>query len=478
MPCVLIAGLFHETHTFLRQSTPRAHFSSALFDASGPTQLAGALGVAQEKNWTVVPGPYWLATPSGMADDAVLESWWAELEPLLFEIDGIYLDLHGAMACPSFPDAEGEILCRIRRVTQKPLAVALDLHGSITEAMCIPNAVFSAYRCNPHTDVKTTASRAARLLARILETGERPDTVRLQPPLLWPPSGTGTADEPMAVLEAQARSLETAHPELLDVSVFGGFSFSDIPETGVSFLATTIGDVSTARTLLEPLATTAVTLRDRALPQSFPLPTTLPLSSNGPLLLVEPAENVGGGAPGDGTHILRYFIENEVARSAVKLYDPATVAAFWNLPGGTKQPRGIGAHSGEHGIGEPVVAVWEKVSQSDGAYTLADPNAHNAMYGPIQQMGRCVVLRSESGVTVLVTSRPVMPMDLGPWRSVGLDPSTFSVIGVKAAVAHRRAYDPIASGSIRLNTPGPCDETLSRLPYENIRRPVWPLDEI
>jgi microcystin degradation protein MlrC len=92
-------------------------------------------------------------------------------------------------------------------------------------------------------------------------------------------------------------------------------------------------------------------------------------------------------------------------------------------------------------------------------------------------MGRCVVVQY-AGITVLVTSLRVMPTDLGPWLSVGLDPSTFSVIGVKAAVSHRRAYDPIAVRSIWLNTPGPCDENLARLPYKNISRPIWPLDEI
>lgn len=476
MPRVLVVGLLHETHTFLHKPTSRADFTSLPFDVTGPSQLSGALAVAQEQGWDVISGPYWVATPSGMVDDGVLEAWWTELAPLIPAADAIYLDLHGAMVCRSTSDVEGEIISRIRALTDTPLGVTLDLHGNTTQAMCVANAVFCAYRKNPHTDVKESARRTATLLNHLLETKEPVRTVRLQPPLLWPPTGTGTEHEPMRTLEAQARALEAAHPELLSISVFGGFSFSDIAEAGVSFLATTLGDPNIAQSALELLSQTALSLREHALPPRTKLADVTPLTS-GTLLLVEPAENVGGGAPGDGTHVLRWLVENDVIGGAVKLYDPHTVAAFWDQESGVPLTRGIGAHSGESGVGEPVVAAWEKVAQSEGAFRLADPHSHSAMFGEVQQMGRSVVLRHR-GVTVLVTSRSVPPMDLGPWLSVGLNPQDFSVIGVKAAVAHRQAYDPITTKSLWLDTPGPCDENLARLAYKNIRRPLWPLDEL
>jgi microcystin degradation protein MlrC len=471
---VLIAGLSHETHTFLRSTTPREAFFTIPFDAHGPSQITGALQVAREAGWEVVPGPYWLATPSGTVDDGVLETWWAELEPLLAGQDAVYLDLHGAMASVSFPDVEGEVLQRLRAATRVPIGVALDLHGNITDRMAIDNAVFSAYRHNPHTDVQETARRVATLLHRVLTTGERPRAVRLQPPLLWPPTGTGTASDPMQTLERLARESEAADPALLDLSVFGGFSFSDLPEAGVSFLATALSDPTDA---LRKLAAAAWELREQGVPPRTPLSSVSVPDQEGPLLLIEPAENVGGGAPGDGTHVLRYLIENRVEGGAVKLYDPPAVEAFWDLPDQSVREIGIGAHSGEAGIGTPVVVPWEKVRQSDGAYSLSDPHSHNAMWGAVQQMGRSVVLRAH-GVTVLVTSLRVAPMDLGPWLSVGLDPASFRAIGVKAAVAHRQAYDPIAAHSLWLDVPGPCDENLARLPYTNLRRPVWPIDPI
>ena len=98
------------------------------------------------------------------------------------------------------------------------------------------------------------------------------------------------------------------------------------------------------------------------------------------------------------------------------------------------------------------------------------------MCGARFDMGRSAVVR-HAGVTVLLTSRKTPPFDLGQWRSQGIEPTQLFVIGVKAAVAHRRAYDPIAKASYTVDTPGPCSSNLRALPYRHIRRPVFPLDD-
>ena len=92
-------------------------------------------------------------------------------------------------------------------------------------------------------------------------------------------------------------------------------------------------------------------------------------------------------------------------------------------------------------------------------------------------MGPCAVVRS-AGVTILLTSRKTPPFDLGQYRSQGIEPRDFALIGVKAAVAHRQAYDPIAKAEHFVDTPGPCSSNLRTFPYRRLRRPVYPLDPI
>jgi microcystin degradation protein MlrC len=97
------------------------------------------------------------------------------------------------------------------------------------------------------------------------------------------------------------------------------------------------------------------------------------------------------------------------------------------------------------------------------------------MAGDRFDMGPCAVVQ-HGGLTILLTSHKTPPFDLGQWRSQGIEPTQLSVIAVKAAVAHRRAYDPIATRMFWVDTPGPCTSNLRSLPYRHVRRPIHPLD--
>lgn len=486
---VLLARLSHETHTFLRGRTPLSDFTvlrgAELLRTEGDgSTLAGALEVAREQQWEVVPAIAMDATPSGMVTDEVVETFWEAFRETVEReafgsLDGVCLNMHGAMVSESFPDVEGEILRRIRNLpalAALPLCGALDLHGNYTPAMARFGSGMVAYRENPHTDSMQTAVRAARLLGRLMETSERPVTVSEQPPIVWPPSGTGTADDPMRLLEARARQIEIEYPEILGVNVFAGFSFADIAETGVSFSAITTGDPRHARALLQAMCALAIEVKEKGSPAGIPLDQAMAQLSRhaaGPVLLVEPADNIGGGAPGDLTHVLRALLEHRVENAAVCISDPEAVQMLWDLAPGACRTLALGGKSGEIGA-EPITLDVERLSRSDGRYLLEDPHSHAAMYGVRQDMGPCVVV-CHGGVRILLTSRKTPPWDLGQWRSQGIEPETLFAIGVKAAVAHRQAYNPIARASYTLDTPGPCAENLQRLPYRRIRRPVWPL---
>jgi microcystin degradation protein MlrC len=123
----------------------------------------------------------------------------------------------------------------------------------------------------------------------------------------------------------------------------------------------------------------------------------------------------------------------------------------------------------------PVTLEVELLSRSDGRFELEDLKSQIVVLGRIIEMGPSAVVRHR-GLTILLVSRRLAPMDLGQWRSQGIHPEKLSAIGIKAAVGHRRAYDPIASASFTVRTRGPCTSDLTRLPYRRIRRPVFPLD--
>ncbi|MBN9316777.1 MAG: M81 family metallopeptidase [Devosia sp.] len=488
---ILLAGLFHETHTFVDEVTGLSEYTIN----HGPRMLArrgdgstidGFLEVADREGWLVVPVCDFSALPSGTTDHAVFELFWKELEQgiraALAEggLDGIWLALHGAMVTTESVDPEGELLARIRRIpgmAELPLFGVFDLHATFTAAMAAGASGLVAYRENPHIDARDAAVRSADLLARALREGRAPRMFARNAPIIWPPTGTGTADRPMRDLEALARQIEAEDPDIWTVNVVAGYSFSDVPDAGVAFSVTTVGSETDAMAALDRLEALAVELQPLGLPQEWSLDAALEearRSPDGPSIIVEPSDNIGGGAPGDGTAVLRGFLRHGIRNAAVAIADPAAVTALTVVPIGSTARISIGGKGSRLDEG-PVELDVTLISRSDGAFTLEDRNSHlAAMQGVYISMGPSAVVEAE-GIKILLTSIKTPPFDLGQFRSQGIIPEELSVIGVKAAVAHRRAYDKIAKRSFTVTTPGPCTSDLRSLPYRRLRPNVFPL---
>jgi microcystin degradation protein MlrC len=150
---------------------------------------------------------------SNLADE-VVQAWWqrwsVELQTRSGCFDAIFLALHGAMVSQSLLDVEGEMLRRMRHLVGPEVLIAgvTDLHANFSPLMAQNADVLITYRENPHTDGFESGERAARLLQRIWQSGQRPRTSMLRAPLLWTPGGTGTASGPMHELECIARAAE------------------------------------------------------------------------------------------------------------------------------------------------------------------------------------------------------------------------------------------------------------------------------
>lgn len=491
---VLFAGIFHETHCFVPEMTGLGDFlverdEQILRRRGDGSQIDGFIEVADREGWEIVPACSYTATPSGRVEDAVLDVFWSDLMPRVAQavrngIDAVYLSLHGAMVTESVDDVEGALLTRLRAVPELahvPIFGVFDLHANQTAAMASLANGLVCYRENPHIDARDTAVRAADLLARCLASGVVPRMYRRSVPIIWPPTGTGTADRPMHDLESLARRIERDHPDIWAVNVVAGFSFADVADAGVGFSVVSVGTRQEAEAALDGLCELALSLRARGLvPELTPeeaLDRAAAVDRPGPVLLVEPSDNIGGGAPGNGTGVLRALLGRGVENAGVIVNDPDCVAALAGLPPGARKTLALGGKDNPFDPGSVTLAV-ELLSLTDGRFELEDMNSHLvASQGRSIDMGPTAVVR-HGGITIMLTSRRTPPNDLGQWRSQGIDPQGLAVIGIKAAVAHRRAYDPIASASFTVSTPGPCSSDPRRLPYGKLRRPVFPLDDI
>ena len=148
-------------------------------------------------------------------------------------------------------------------------------------------------------------------------------------PIVWPPTGTGTRDGPMRALEDAARRIEKEVPGVLAVNVVGGYAFSDVPHAGVSFSVITEGSAEDAQKALRELARIAWDMRQGGIPEQHDLDRVVRefkennyrFGGKGPVLLVEPSDNIGGGAPGDGTDVMRALLKYDIPGAGVAIAD-------------------------------------------------------------------------------------------------------------------------------------------------------------
>jgi microcystin degradation protein MlrC len=497
-PRVFVGGLFHETHCFLPGQTAWEDFSvlegPSLWRARGESSpLGGVLDFAAEHSWEVVPGIMANAMPGPIVQDRVWERLWERWEALARpafqqDLDAVYLVLHGACVTESYRDLEGELLQRLRALPgagSVPIFGVFDLHANFSPAMAERSACLVAYRENPHRDARESATRAAALLERAFRAGRMPRQYSLRAPLIWPPPGTGSDQEPMKSLLAMARRLEKEQADFWAVNVIAGFAFSDTPDTGVSFSIVTDGPADRAEQALEQLVDEAMRNAQAGCVRESSLDEVMQElrrqadegELDGLAVIAEPSDNIGGGAPGDGTGLLRGLVEYQIPRAAVCLCDPESVQRLQGLATGQCLELRLGGKGSELDVG-PYSLECTLLRCGEGRFELEDKCSHLAsMTGDWFDMGPCAVVQHQ-GLTILLTSQRTPPMDLGQWHHMGVAVEKLFAVGVKAAVAHRQAYDPIARQHWSVSTAGPCQSDPRRFAYRWVNRPSYPLDSL
>jgi microcystin degradation protein MlrC len=492
-PRVAVGGIIHETHTFAEPLTGLDQFAAQSLYRDGEllaalagtsSGIGGMLAGCAAAALTPIPTLYAAAMPSGTVRGSAYTALRDELLARLaaaMPLDGVLLALHGAMVAEDEPDVEGDLLARVRALVGPhiPLVVELDMHGNISPRSVACADVMVAFNTNPHIDPYERGVEAATIMARLLQGDLRPTAAIVQPPLILAPQATGTADLPLRAVHARAAALR-ADSRVLAICVMAGFAYADAPDTGAGIIVTTVNDTALAERYAGELADLLMEQRNAALPTLYPPAEAVQRAlalPGGPIILVDSADNIGGGSPGDGADALRAMLAADVQEGAIVLADPAAVARCWEAGPGAVVELDVGGKTDRwHGDPVPVRGIVRRLS--DGTFPCElKANHFAAFYGDTIRMGRTVWLRV-GGVNVVLTERKTPPFDLAQLRGVGVIPEQQKLIVVKSAVAYRAAYLPIAAGVVEMDTPGLCSANLSRFPYRRLRRPILPLDSL
>jgi microcystin degradation protein MlrC len=482
---IAVGGIWHETNTFAAGLTGPDAFRAyqyALGDevlsryAGTNTELGGMITAAKELGFELVPTIYAGAVPSGTIARDALERLCHELRARLRRaspLDGALMVLHGAAVVEGMDNADAHVLAVVREVLGPvmPVAATFDFHANLGPTMVSLADVLVGYDTYPHVDMAERGREATRLLACVLETGRRPVCVLRKVPVVTVPLVQATETEPMRGVMTRLAEVERVSA-LWCASVAMGFAYADVPELGASVLAYGESEDAT-RDAANALAAAIWERRERFVPDLVPVETAVAAASAAqetPVVLVDAADNVGGGAPGDGTVVLDALVRAGARGAVVVIADPEAVASAEAAgEGGVFAGLVGGKTDALHG---PPVRLRGRVEcVMDGHYT----HQGSYMTGSVTTMGRTAVVNVD-GITVVLTSLRTMPFDAGQLRALAIEPAAQRIIVVKSAVAWRAAFGDVTPRAIVVDTPGVCASNLGRFSYLRRPQPLYPLE--
>ncbi|HWA41562.1 MAG TPA: M81 family metallopeptidase, partial [Hypericibacter adhaerens] len=348
MARLAIGGFVHETNTFAPTKARFEHFAmadgwpalvrgAALIEAVKGINLpaAGFVEATQALGHELVPLTWCSATPLAHVERDAYERIAAMLLADIgsaMPLDGLYLDLHGAMVAEHLEDGEGELLRRIRALVGEtlPIVVGLDLHANVTESMTRHASALVAFRTYPHVDMAETGARAARLLDRLVQGTPCYRAMR-KTPFLIPLTWQCTLIEPASSIYRRLEELER-EPGMLSMSFAAGFPPADIRECGPAVIAQATSQAAADRAadLLEALVEKSepafagrLWKPDEAVAEAM----VREARSAKPVILADTQDNPGAGTNSDTTGVFAALVRAHAKGAVVGLVcDPESAA--------------------------------------------------------------------------------------------------------------------------------------------------------
>ncbi|MBP89311.1 MAG: hypothetical protein CMJ64_21785 [Planctomycetaceae bacterium] len=489
---VAIGQLWQETNTLNPVPTTRADFEEFGIcrghDLVEKMEDVNELGgfIQSMRAWPKVPEIVGLvrlpAWPSGTATRECFrwlhEEFFGSIE-VAGPADAYLLALHGAMVAEQHPDVEGAILEELRdRVGPGvPIVVTLDLHTNITNEMVRAADVLVTYHSMPHIDISETGQRGAEVLRRMLFDGATPTAAFCKIPAVVPAENSNTEAEAGIAPDLKRRVVELERrPNVLAAGMAPVQPWMDIPQLGSSVLVTTDNDPQAAREACASIAEEFWRRRREYLPELVEAKGAVRLAheEGGLTVLSDAADATTSGAPGDSVWILAEMLKYDWSREAlVTVVAPDVVEQCSRVaPGAEVTVRLGGVRDNRFGTTVEVKAAMERCF--DARFKMT---GHIGKNMPID-MGRSVVLRHESNVRVVVTTRSGPHFAPEFFRSAGFEPFEASVVVAKSPCGFRAVYSEHAAAIYSVKAPGCAPSDFWNYEFKTIPYPLWPWDDI
>jgi microcystin degradation protein MlrC len=473
-PRVAVLGFHLESNAFAPPSEER-HFRSLCYvegdDITNaaraavsalPAEIAAFYG--EMGSWTPVPIIVTACEPGGPVEQGFFQRTLAAMRERLAAagaLDGVYISNHGGMTSTAGPDPDGELYEMVRSAVgpRTPVVATVDLHANISERMVKNVDALVSYRTNPHMDQAERARDAARLL-RKLTSGTRTSRALARLPLTPASVTLLTREGPYA--DAIAYGQTKVGNGILDVSIVGGFVFSDTPKNGVAVVVNGEEGAPVREVALD-IAGHIWNDRRRFVKRLMSMEDALRAGPGH--IWSDAGDNPGGGGTGKTTALLRYL--HDAGADGVlygNFHEPDIAAA---------------AHAAGEGA-QIDVRFTEGFAARGRVRRLTDGKCvgrRGIWAGRALDLGPSAALQI-GGITLLCASKRKQCADPVFFEMHGLDIGAARIVVVKSRGHFRGGFDEFFPPErvLEVDTPGLTSPVIERLAFKGLPRPVFPLD--
>nr|WP_263328284.1 M81 family metallopeptidase [Neobacillus sp. Marseille-Q6967] len=485
-----IAFFYHESHSFSPMKTEIEHFrnegyfiGNEIYDAytGTKTEVGGFLDVLKhDEDVEIVPLLCAAAIPSGVVSTnaySIMEKQMLESIMQAGRMDGLLLALHGAMVVEDTFDPEEHLLGKIRELIGPgiPIATTLDMHANLSEKMLEYTPLHFGFKTYPHVDMYDQGVYAAKALMKQLRHGVKYYASFEKLPMMPPSINMRTSKGPMRKMIEWAKQAEEEEG-ICNVSVFGGFPYSDIPMAGASVVVVSL-DPQRGKDTAEKLASLFWSVREEFI-MELPnvkegIDLAMSIEDDKPVVLADISDNPLSCGSGDTTELLREMLKMNIPDTLFGgLYDPESIKACRKAGVGNTVSLSLGGKVSPE-FGKPVQVEATVVALSDGIFQNSGPFNQ---YLKVDLKGAAHI--RVGNMDILLIGRPMSANDPEMFRHIGIEPSTRRILGLKAKNHFRAAFEPIVGRIIYVDAPGVASNRLTTFTYRHIPRPIWPLDDI
>jgi microcystin degradation protein MlrC len=393
-----------------------------------------------------------------------------------------------------YADAEGSLIRAVGELVgdSLPCVATYDFHGNYTEWE-VSAAVPFPQNTNPHIDSFERGVEAAERLFEMMAGKIRPVTKHIRVPIIGPNIGQSTwshnHDEeqrlPMYQLNLVREELERTTPGLLNLTLQGGYGYSDVPYLGMCVIATADGDPALADRAARQMARELWARREeiRTVRPSVSIEEGVGLAmqqGDGLVCLVDLGDDPGSFCSADSPAVLESLVRHGARDCALTIRDSNVIRAAMQAGVGATLTMEVGA-SIDRRFYKPLKVTGHVKLLDDGNYMVVGPthggwgrevrkeSFHEANVGPR------VVLRIGDKIDVIFSERTT-GKDRDFFKSAGIVLEEKKIIVVKSNQAHRASFDPIVVKTHNLDTPGTSTVNYLSLPYQHLPRPIYPID--